>query len=711
MRHLVAASLARPAILATVGAIIALGSTPPQVALAQGGTQRDLEVADLFALESVGVIRWNASGTHAAFEVRTAGNDLNPRQAGNHMHVWGTDSERVIDLNDLAADRASWGGVWAPDGNTLALLVAGPDAAVNLAIWSPERGLREVADVDVRLGLGGASLHWIDNESVIVTAWPDDGERSGSLFQLRTRGQRLAALHGLRRSGAEASASVLDTTDSFGVYPAPVPTALVRYDVHTGGTEVVHEGLVHRLSIAPGGRHAAYFTPSPGIPSETVDSFLEHEELYSSVNWGTAVAIVDLADGNVVGAPLVLRDPAYGSIRWSESGNRMAVRGTDPNDADKPGLARWSGGDLDFADEGDPTDAAAVASWLGLEAPVDAVRPDPLPLPSSSAVSAVASIAPSGITLYRERGAEGDRLLAVRPAAAGASTDPEVLWTGNAWLPEISLPRTQRVDYETASGDELTGWLLLPPGDGPFPTIVNIYPGTVHGEQPPRDFTRVTSSFTSPLLFAARGFAVLVPSAPEGDYFTGNLIDEVVAGVLPAVDAAIATGLVDADRLVVQGQSGGGYATLGLIGKTDRFKGAIASASYSDLESLYGTFYGQMRDGEGGHPQRGQVLRISQMERGFMRMGGPPWELPERYRDNSPITYAGAITTPLLLIHGDLDFIPIQQAEQMFTSLYRRGRDVRFLRYYGEWHTISGRANVEHMWREIDRWLRLRVTD
>jgi dipeptidyl aminopeptidase/acylaminoacyl peptidase len=58
-----------------------------------------------------------------------------------------------------------------------------------------------------------------------------------------------------------------------------------------------------------------------------------------------------------------------------------------------------------------------------------------------------------------------------------------------------------------------------------------------------------------------------------------------------------------------------------------------------------------------------------------------------------------------MLIHGDLDFIPIQQAEEFFTALYRQDKRARFVRYQGEWHTISNRVNVLDLWVRIAEWL------
>lgn len=121
--------------------------------------------------------------------------------------------------------------------------------------------------------------------------------------------------------------------------------------------------------------------------------------------------------------------------------------------------------------------------------------------------------------------------------------------------------------------------------------------------------------------------------------------------------------------------------------------------------SLYGTFYGQYRYGDAGAPQSGQLLRMLQFEKGHLALGGPPWVEADRYRANSAVLSADKVETPVMLVHGDLDFIPIQQAEEFFTALYRQDKRAVFVRYQGEWHTISNRANVLDLWRRIADWL------
>ncbi|MHB1167985.1 MAG: alpha/beta hydrolase family protein [Longimicrobiales bacterium] len=63
------------------------------------------------------------------------------------------------------------------------------------------------------------------------------------------------------------------------------------------------------------------------------------------------------------------------------------------------------------------------------------------------------------------------------------------------------------------------------------------------------------------------------------------------------------------------------------------------------------------------------------------------------------------VHTPVMLVHGEMDFIPIQQAEEYFTALYRQDKAVTLLRYAGEWHTLTARANVLDLWNRLGAWL------
>ena len=77
----------------------------------------------------------------------------------------------------------------------------------------------------------------------------------------------------------------------------------------------------------------------------------------------------------------------------------------------------------------------------------------------------------------------------------------------------------------------------------------------------------------------------------------------------------------------------------------------------------------------------------------------------QRYIRNSPISYVHRVETPLLLIQGDLDYVPVQQGEEFFMSLLRQNKRARFARYWGEGHVFHSPANIKHMWGQIYSWL------
>ncbi|HEU0052603.1 MAG TPA: prolyl oligopeptidase family serine peptidase [Longimicrobium sp.] len=344
-----------------------------------------------------------------------------------------------------------------------------------------------------------------------------------------------------------------------------------------------------------------------------------------------------------------------------------------------------------------------LPNWGGEVHHVDARSGTPVPPPGIAGTRVAA--APAATLRVTNDPAAGSTLWLVRPG-----TPDLALWRGNGWIRELDLGRSEPIPYTTRDGSALTGWLLYPPGHvagRAIPIVTVVYPGTLHGSRAPEAFSPFNASFEHPQLFAALGYGVLLPSMPEpAAPLRNHALDSLTVGVLPLLDTIVARGIADPSRIAVIGQSAGGHATLGLVARTDRFRTAIASASYANLTSLYGTFYGQYRYGDGGHPQRAQVLRMLQFERGYYGAGAPPWEEPARYRENSPIEEVEQVRTPVMLVHGDADFIPVQQAEEFFTALYRRGVRARLVRYSGEGHTITARANVLDLWRRFDDWLR-----
>lgn len=90
---------------------------------------------------------------------------------------------------------------------------------------------------------------------------------------------------------------------------------------------------------------------------------------------------------------------------------------------------------------------------------------------------------------------------------------------------------------------------------------------------------------------------------------------------------------------------------------------------------------------------------------GQFRMGVPPWKDMDRYVRNSPISFVDRVGTPVMIVQGDQDYVPIQQGEEFFTALYRQNKPAIFVRYWGEGHILESPANISDLWRHIYEWL------
>ncbi len=158
------------------------------------------------------------------------------------------------------------------------------------------------------------------------------------------------------------------------------------------------------------------------------------------------------------------------------------------------------------------------------------------------------------------------------------------------------------------------------------------------------------------------------------------------------------------------GQSYGGYGVYSLITQTDRFKAAAALAGPSNLISEYGQFEALER-----YDRDAEVdfTNMTLLESGVSdtgpnsasgHLGTPPWRDLDLYIRNSPLFHVEQCHTPILIIQGDMDFVPIQQGEEFFRAMQRLGRRSRFVRYWGEGHFISSPANQVDSMKQLFKW-------
>jgi dipeptidyl aminopeptidase/acylaminoacyl peptidase len=257
--------------------------------------------------------------------------------------------------------------------------------------------------------------------------------------------------------------------------------------------------------------------------------------------------------------------------------------------------------------------------------------------------------------------------------------------------PAYALGKVERIRYDSKDGTSIDGWVILPPGydpqKRPYPMILNIHGGP-HGAY--------ASSFAfEEQLQAATGYIVLYTnprgSTGYGEKFLwgtwGGWGDRDFEDVMSGVDYALKHYNGDPKRLGVTGYSYGGFLTNWIIGHTTRFAAAVVGAGPSDWISNYGT---------------GDIPRTKESE--FL---GRPWEPEARavMLAHSPITYAEAIRTPTLFVHGEADArVPIAQAEEMYTTLKKLRVPAKFVRYPGEYHGGWSPWDTVHRYQQEMLW-------
>lgn len=248
----------------------------------------------------------------------------------------------------------------------------------------------------------------------------------------------------------------------------------------------------------------------------------------------------------------------------------------------------------------------------------------------------------------------------------------DFLWSSGAKL----------IDYTSAKGDKLQGALFLPANYQPgksYPTIVYIYEKLSQGLN---NYTVPTYNGFNKTTYTSNGYAVLMPDIV---YKVNDPGMSAVWCVLPALEAAIKTGIVDKDHVGIQGHSWGGYQTSFLVTQTNAFAAAIAGAPLTEMITMYNSIYWN---------SGGSNMAIFESSQG--RFTGSPLDVPEAYMRNSPITHAKNVKTPLVILHNDKDgAVDFTQGIFYYNTLRRLQKPVVMLQYKGENHGLRVPANMK----------------
>jgi dipeptidyl aminopeptidase/acylaminoacyl peptidase len=277
-----------------------------------------------------------------------------------------------------------------------------------------------------------------------------------------------------------------------------------------------------------------------------------------------------------------------------------------------------------------------------------------------------------------------------RPGAAPAvckRSDTESV--PRAWLSE-----PQAVSWPSFDGEEAFG-LYYPPAsgrfesEGPAPLVVIPHGGPT---------SQVTAAWSAQAQYlATRGYGVLYPnyrgSTGYGRAYMLKLRQSWgvydVQDCKSGAEALVSRGLADASRLVIWGQSAGGYTVLqSLVDLPGFYKAAVCLYGVSNqftLASDTHKFEARYTDS----------------------LIGPLPEAAKLYRERSPIFHASRIVDPVALFQGSIDRVVTRdQSDSIAASLRARGVPHEYHVYEGEGHGWRKSETIEQFWKAADRFLR-----
>jgi dipeptidyl aminopeptidase/acylaminoacyl peptidase len=263
---------------------------------------------------------------------------------------------------------------------------------------------------------------------------------------------------------------------------------------------------------------------------------------------------------------------------------------------------------------------------------------------------------------------------------------------------DFAIPRQEKAEWKGADEAAIEGVLFYPDGyraGQRYPLVVQLHGGPMESDK--FGIGAGSTLFYVPIL-TGKGYFVLRPnyrgSAGYGAAFVRDVVDgyfhQMASDVLLGVDALIARGLVDQDRLVLTGWSAGGTLVDKLVTMTDRFKVASSGAGISNWISLYG-----------------QTDSTAFRRTWF---GGTPWrkDAPfDLFWNNSPIRDASKVKTPTLFFAGEGDTrVPKEQSVEMFRALKSLNIPTQLVIAPNEGHVwgslphLLRKANIELEWFE-----------
>lgn len=301
----------------------------------------------------------------------------------------------------------------------------------------------------------------------------------------------------------------------------------------------------------------------------------------------------------------------------------------------------------------------------------------------------------------RQSGASGGRTIFVRSAI----TEPPRLLSGLDDATEVHTPNAELAasrllmpaEYRpvrVSDGATVDSWLVRPAAGtaGSWPLIVWLQGGgSQYGYQWSHELQLLASQGYAVLYLNARASAgygtdwMRAVSGPNAEVpGTGWGVAD-VADVTAVVEHTLdAVAELDRSRVGVMGGSYGGLVTAHMLARTDLFAAGWAERGPYNLYSDAGT--------KDEAPWFFEAY-----------LGGSHRADPESYWEASPLRLADGITSPLAIVHSENDYrCTIGQAEELFMALKLLGREVEFVRFPGEGHSLTRNGTPVHRLQRLE---------
>ncbi|MCX7026863.1 MAG: serine hydrolase [Spirochaetes bacterium] len=275
--------------------------------------------------------------------------------------------------------------------------------------------------------------------------------------------------------------------------------------------------------------------------------------------------------------------------------------------------------------------------------------------------------------------------------------DPRRASKLNKNVPREKAWESEVLRWTAPDGLTIEGVLTYPAGGEPgkkYPLVVEIHGGPAASffQYYPGGRTWLISPAGA---LASQGFALLRPNirgsngygadfvkANFGDW-GGKDFQDIVSGV----DFLIAQGRVDPDRVAIMGQSFGGYMAAWAVTQTDRFASSVMISGMSNLVSDAGT------------------LDILHYLPDYF--GAYFWDDAELYLSRSPIMHVRNVSTPTLILHGQLDpRVPLGQAQEFYNALKLRKVQTKMVVYPRAGHYPGEPKQQRDMWEREIEWFK-----